>query len=74
VTVDEAAEALWGASPPPAARNAIQGHISALRKLLRADRIDTRDGYRIRVHDAEPIRIDSSNSLSHPGGRRFESG
>jgi DNA-binding SARP family transcriptional activator len=37
VTVDEAVEALWGASPPAAARNAIQGHISAPRKLLGAD-------------------------------------
>jgi predicted ATPase/DNA-binding SARP family transcriptional activator len=53
VTVDEAVEALWGASPPAAARNAIQGHISALRKLLGADRIATRDGYRLRVYDGE---------------------
>ena len=53
VTVDEAIDALWGASAPPAARNAVQGHISALRKIVGADRIDTRDGYRLQVEDGE---------------------
>jgi predicted ATPase/DNA-binding SARP family transcriptional activator len=53
VNVDEAIDALWGASPPPAARNAVQGHISALRRILGADRIDTHDGYRLRVADGE---------------------
>ena len=53
VTVDEAAEALWGASPPPAARNAVQGHVSRLRKLLGADRIETRGGYRLRLEEGE---------------------
>jgi predicted ATPase/DNA-binding SARP family transcriptional activator len=51
VTVDEAVDALWGASPPPAARNAVQGHVSALRKAFGADRIDTANGYRIHVGD-----------------------
>lgn len=53
VTVDEAVEALWGASPPPAARNAVQGHVSRLRKLLGVDRIETRGGYRLRVEEGE---------------------
>lgn len=44
VTADEAAEALWEGNPPPAARNAIQGHVAALRKLLGRERIATRDG------------------------------
>jgi len=53
VTVDEAVDALWGASPPAAARNALQGHVSALRKILGADRIRTLGGYRIDVHEGE---------------------
>ena len=53
VTVDEAIDALWGASAPPAARNAVQGHISALRKILGADRIDTGEGYELQVGDGE---------------------
>jgi predicted ATPase/DNA-binding SARP family transcriptional activator len=54
VAVDEAVEALWGAAPPPAARNALQGHVAALRKILGADRIQTReDGYVLRVGDDE---------------------
>jgi predicted ATPase/DNA-binding SARP family transcriptional activator len=53
VTVDEAVDALWGALAPPTARNALQGHISALRKILGAGRIDTRDGYRLLLEDDE---------------------
>ena len=53
VTVDEAVDALWGEAPPPAARNALQGHVTALRKLLGRDRIETRDGYRLRLCDDE---------------------
>ena len=44
VSVDEAVDALWGERPPPAARNAVQGHVAALRKLLGADRVETRPG------------------------------
>lgn len=44
VTADEAAEALWDGRPPPTARNAVQGHVAALRKLLGRDRVETRDG------------------------------
>ncbi|MBA3246317.1 MAG: winged helix-turn-helix domain-containing protein, partial [Actinobacteria bacterium] len=44
VATDEAAEALWDGRPPPSARNAIQGHVKALRQLLGRERIETRDG------------------------------
>jgi DNA-binding SARP family transcriptional activator len=53
VTVDEAVDALWGEAPPPAARNALQGHVTALRKLLGPDRIETRAGYLLRLGDDE---------------------
>jgi DNA-binding SARP family transcriptional activator/pimeloyl-ACP methyl ester carboxylesterase/tetratricopeptide (TPR) repeat protein len=35
-------EALWGESPPRSAQTALHGHVSALRKLIGADRIRTR--------------------------------
>ena len=35
-------EALWGEEPPGTAQTALHGHVSALRKLLGADRIRTR--------------------------------
>jgi DNA-binding SARP family transcriptional activator/pimeloyl-ACP methyl ester carboxylesterase len=54
VASDQLVEALWGAAPPATARNAIHGHISALRKLLGADRIGTHSaGYRLRVDAGE---------------------
>jgi predicted ATPase/DNA-binding SARP family transcriptional activator len=54
VTVDEALDVLWGARPPPAARNAVQGHIATLRKLLGHDRIATLDsGYTLRLEEDE---------------------
>lgn len=56
VAVEELAEALWGLDPPPTAANALQGHVSALRKLLGAERIETRPpGYRLRL---EPDELD----------------
>ncbi|HZB22495.1 MAG TPA: BTAD domain-containing putative transcriptional regulator [Gaiellaceae bacterium] len=53
VSVDEAVDALWGPSPPPAARNAVQGHVSRLRRTLGPERIESRDGYRLRIEDDE---------------------
>ena len=54
VTVDEAVDALWGVRPPPAARNAVQGHVAALRKLLGRDRIVTHgSGYTLRLEEDE---------------------
>ncbi len=47
-------EALWGRSPPDTAQSALHGHISALRKLLGADRIRTRPpGYLLQVSAGE---------------------
>jgi predicted ATPase/DNA-binding SARP family transcriptional activator len=69
VTVDQAVDALWGASPPPAARNAVQGHVSSLRKILGADRIDTLRGYRIRVEDGELDQDRFERLLTEAQGR-----
>lgn len=47
-------EALWGDEPPPTAGKALQGHISALRKLLGPERIRTEDGaYRLVLEQGE---------------------
>ena len=57
VSVDALIDALWGARPPSAAANALQYHVSQLRKLLgRSETIITREpGYLIRV---EPDELD----------------
>lgn len=54
VSSDEAIEALWSEPLPRAARNALQGHVAALRKLVGADRIETRSGgYVLRLDEDE---------------------
>jgi predicted ATPase/DNA-binding SARP family transcriptional activator len=54
VSADEAVDTLWGERPPPAARNAVQGHVSMLRKRLGRGRIETRDfGYVLRLEEDE---------------------
>lgn len=54
VLVEDLVEALWGATPPPSASNAVQGHISALRRLLGPGRIETQPiGYCLRLGDDE---------------------
>jgi len=54
VTSDQLVDALWGEATPATASNAVHGHISALRKLLGADRIETHTaGYVLRVEAGE---------------------
>jgi predicted ATPase/DNA-binding SARP family transcriptional activator len=56
VSSDELIEALWGGSPPETAQTALHGHVSALRKLLGAEAIETRaPGYLLRL---APERLD----------------
>ena len=51
---DRLIDALWGENPPETAANALQVAVHALRKLLGADRIVTRErGYLIRVEAGE---------------------
>ena len=50
VGTDELIEALWGPEPPETAAKALHGHVSALRKLLGAEAIETRPpGYALRL-------------------------
>lgn len=54
VSVDEAVDALWGERPPPTARNAVQGHIATLRRVLGPDRVETSaGGYLLRLEEDE---------------------
>src|SRR5438128_3443453 len=54
VSTDRLVDELWGAQPPKAALNTIQYYVSQLRKLLSAERIETRPpGYRIRIESGE---------------------
>ena len=56
VTVDEAVDVIWGERPPPTARNAIHGHIAALRRLLGPGRLETQGAaYALQV---EPDELD----------------
>ena len=49
-------DALWGERPPETAVSALQGYIAGLRKVIGADRIETRtSGYRLQ---ADPSEID----------------
>jgi YVTN family beta-propeller protein len=51
---DELIDALWGETPPPSAQTALHGHVSALRKLLGPERIETRTpGYLLRLSGQE---------------------
>lgn len=50
VAGEQIVEALWGESPPETAQTAVHGHVSALRKLLGSERIETRaPGYVLHV-------------------------
>src|SRR5262249_28055273 len=70
VTVDDAVDALWGPCSPPAARNAVQGHVSALRKLLGRDRIATLgSGYVFRLEGDEFDLRRFERLLSDASGR-----
>jgi predicted ATPase/DNA-binding SARP family transcriptional activator len=54
VSNDSLVDAVWGESPPATATGALQVQVSALRKALGADRIETRaPGYCLRVEEHE---------------------
>ena len=58
VSSDELVDALWGEHPPETAQTALHGHISALRKRLGADRIETRPpGYLLRLSSEDEIDV-----------------
>jgi DNA-binding SARP family transcriptional activator/tetratricopeptide (TPR) repeat protein len=50
VSNDELLDALWGEAPPETASTALHGHVSALRKLLGSEAIQTKPhGYALRI-------------------------
>jgi predicted ATPase/DNA-binding SARP family transcriptional activator len=64
VPTDDLIDILWGASPPPTAHKALQGHVSALRKRLGAAVIESRQpGYRLHT-EAGSIDVDRFLALT----------
>ena len=58
VAIDELVEGLWGSQRPETAQKALHGHISALRKRLGAERIETRPpGYRLRLAGDDELDV-----------------
>jgi predicted ATPase/DNA-binding SARP family transcriptional activator len=63
VPAERLVDAVWGEPAPATARNALQGHISALRKVLGSERIETRPpGYLLRAGRQE-LDIDRFEEL-----------
>jgi DNA-binding SARP family transcriptional activator len=59
VAADALVEALWGESPPPSAPKVLQAHVSALRKVLGAEAIETRaPGYALRGATSDLARFE----------------
>ena len=64
VATDELIELLWGGEPPPTARTALHGYISALRKLL-GSRLETvAPGYRLQLHPDDDVDVHRVESLA----------
>ena len=62
VPVDDLLDALWGDDPPETAQTALHVHVSALRKALGQQRIETRaPGYVLRV-DASEVDVERLES------------
>ena len=77
VAADDLVEALWDDRPPKTAQKAIQGHISALRKSLGAERIETRPpGYLLRLAEEDELdvsRVEAIAAAAPRDGRRARS-
>ncbi len=74
VSSDELTEALWGDRPPPRARNAVQVHVSTLRKALGSGRVESvGDGYRIRI-DAGELDMERFEDLANGGSAALARG
>jgi predicted ATPase/DNA-binding SARP family transcriptional activator len=56
VATDDLVEGVWGPRPPETAQKALHGHISALRRRLGAERIETRPpGYRLLLAGSDEL-------------------
>ena len=60
-------EALWGESPPPSAPKVLQAHVSALRKALGPEAIETRaGGYALRGATSDLARFEELTERARP--------
>jgi predicted ATPase/DNA-binding SARP family transcriptional activator len=58
VPIDELVEVLWGSRPPKTVQTALYGHVSALRKRVGVERIETRPpGYRLLLAGGDEFDI-----------------
>ncbi len=76
VTTDVLIDALWGGQAPATAQTVLHGHVSALRKVLGAARIETRSsGYLLRLEAGELDKerfatlVDEAHAIEDPGER-----
>ncbi len=73
VSAERLIDGLWGERPPETAKAALQMHVSQLRKLLGAERIETRaPGYRLRVSADESDVGRFEQLLGEGGAERAE--
>src|SRR3954465_12091560 len=71
LSTDRLIEELWEESPPPTAAKILQNHVSQLRRVLGADRLQTHGGgYRLRVEPGE-LDVDRFRQ-SFEAGRRAQ--
>ncbi len=69
VGTEEIIDAVWGEDPPLTARTALHGHISALRRRLRAERIETQPGgYRLRLLPGDTLDVERLEALVADAG------
>ena len=65
IATDELVDAVWGDDPPPTARTALHGHISALRRLIGAGRLATvGEGYRLDLQSGDSLDVDRVSTLA----------
>jgi DNA-binding SARP family transcriptional activator len=66
VAADALVHALWGEHPPSSAHKVLQAHVSALRKALGSDAIQTRaPGYVLRATRTDLARFESLSESAH---------
>ena len=69
VAADSLVVALWGESPPPSAPKVLQAHVSALRKALGVDAIETRaPGYALRGATSDLARFETLTERARSEG------
>lgn len=74
ISAEQLADDLWEGSPPPSWPSTLQSHVSLLRRVIGADRIEGRSGrYVLRVEDGE-LDAEVFAAEAADGRRLFEAG